>query len=95
MCAMDENLVLTQRTQQTNAIASRRAEATVTIAPAAAAAAAAYDSVQRFVQLLPGGNGVTYCIQADGGLVWYRNTGWQTGSSGWANGGAGVQLGSG
>jgi hypothetical protein len=39
MCTMDANLVLTQRTQQTNAIASRRAEGTVTIAPAAAAAA--------------------------------------------------------
>src|SRR5215471_1425092 len=95
MCAMDANLVLTQRTQQANAIASQPAQAAVAIAPAAVAAAAVYDSVQRFVQLVPGGNGVIYCIQADGGLVWYRNTGWQTGSSGWANGGTGVQLGSG
>jgi N,N-dimethylformamidase len=68
---------------------------TVTIAPAPAAAAAAYDSVQRFVQLVPGVNGAIYCIQADGGLVWYRNTGWQTCNSGCANGGAVVQLGSG
>jgi tachylectin len=51
--------------------------------------------VQRFVQLLPGGTGVIYCIQAEGGLVRYRNARRQTGSSGWANGGAGVQLGSG
>jgi hypothetical protein len=46
--------------------------------------------VQRFVQLVPGVNGAIYCIQADGGLVWYRNTGWQTGNSGWANGDAGA-----
>lgn len=58
----------------------------------AAAAAPAYDSVQRCVQMVPGGNGVICGVQADGALIWYRNTGGQNDSSGWVNGGAGVAL---
>jgi N,N-dimethylformamidase len=89
---MDAKSVQARRTQQATALASQPAQATVAIAPAVVAAAPAYDTVQRFVQFIPGGNGIIYGIQTDGALVWYRNTGWQNGSSGWANSGAGRQL---
>ena len=56
---------------------------------------ATYDPLQRFIQLVPAGSGVIYAIQADGTLYWYRNTGWETGSSAWANGGTGLQIGTG
>ena len=92
MCAMEANFVLARRTEQAAAIASQPAQAAVAIA---AAAAPAYDSVQRFVQLVPGGNGIIYGVQADGGLMWYRNTGWQNGTSAWANGGVGQEIGTG
>jgi hypothetical protein len=51
--------------------------------------------VQRFIQLVPGGNGIIYAIQADGTMLWYRHTGWQTGAATWANNGTGHTIGSG
>src|SRR5215469_15382470 len=59
-----------------------------------AAAAGTYDPLQRFIQLVPGGNGIIYAIQADGTLLWYRHTGFQTGAATWASGGGRV-IGSG
>lgn len=87
--------VQTQRVLQATAIATQPASAAPAVAQVAAAAAPTYDPVQRFVQLVPGGNGIIYGIQADGGLVWYCNTGWQTGSASWASGGPGLQIGTG
>ena len=43
-----------------------------------------YDAKQRFIALVPGGNGVIFAIQADGSLLWYQNTGWAGGSAAWA-----------
>ncbi|NBE85335.1 N,N-dimethylformamidase beta subunit family domain-containing protein [Micromonospora rubida] len=60
----------------------------------ARAEAPAYDPEQRFVQLVGGGNGVIYAIQADGALLWYRHWGWQTGVTGWASG-SGRRIGTG
>ncbi|WP_086666871.1 N,N-dimethylformamidase beta subunit family domain-containing protein [Lentzea kentuckyensis] len=54
----------------------------------------AYDQHQRFVQFVPGGNGVIYAIQADGLLLRYEHSGWLTGTPTWANG-AGAQIGNG
>lgn len=54
-----------------------------------------YDPLQRFTQLVPGGNGIIYGVQADGNLMWFRHTGWQNGAVTWANSGAGVAIGSG
>ncbi|MCS7482200.1 N,N-dimethylformamidase beta subunit family domain-containing protein [Umezawaea endophytica] len=54
----------------------------------------AYDQNQRFVRLVPGGTGIVYAIQADGVLLWYRHSGWQTGAASWSNGG-GLAIGSG
>ena len=53
----------------------------------------AFDPNQRFLRVVPGGNGILYAIQADGVLYWYRHLGWQTGSSSWANNGSGLQIG--
>ena len=53
----------------------------------------AFDPNQRFLRVVPGGNGILYAIQADGVLYWYRHLGWQTGTSGWANNGTGLQIG--
>src|SRR5215469_5917396 len=55
----------------------------------------AYDSLQRFIQFVPGGNGIIYAIQADGTMFWYRHTGWQNGAATWANGGTGRVIGNG
>lgn len=63
--------------------------------PSAAAASPSYDPLQRFIQLVPGGNGIIYAIQADGKLLWYRHAAWQTGARVWANGGAARVIGSG
>src|SRR6266480_4461088 len=41
------------------------------------AAQAATDAYQRNVQLVPGGNGVIYAVQADGALLWFQHTGWR------------------
>jgi hypothetical protein len=54
-----------------------------------------YDSNQRFLSLVPGGNGVFYAVQADGQLIWYRHSGWATGAATWANGGNAIQVGAG
>jgi N,N-dimethylformamidase len=54
-----------------------------------------YDPLQRFIQLVPGGNGIIYGVQADGNLMWFRHTGWQSGAVTWANSGAAVAIGSG
>src|SRR5438067_8653033 len=54
--------------------------------------ASGVDPVQRFVQLVPGGNGILYAVQSDGALYWYRHAGWADGSPTWANG-AGTQIG--
>lgn len=60
----------------------------------AAPAIATVDSAQRFVRLVPGGNGIIYAIQADGALIWYNHTGWSNGAPTWANGGVAVVIGS-
>src|SRR5271165_6616201 len=93
MCAVDARAVMERRTLQAAQAAAQVAPAGAMIA--AAAALPAYDPVQRFVRLVPGGNGIIYGIQADGALMWYRHTTWQNGTVGWANGGAGRQIGSG
>ncbi|MEV4466453.1 N,N-dimethylformamidase beta subunit family domain-containing protein [Micromonospora echinofusca] len=62
--------------------------------PDASAAVPRYDPQQRFVRLVGGGYGVIFAIQADGGLYWYRHTGWQTGAFRWASG-SGRRIGSG
>ena len=49
-------------------------------------AAMTYDPNQRFLSLVPAGNGVLYAIQADGALLWYQHTGWTNGAVAWANG---------
>jgi hypothetical protein len=54
----------------------------------------AYDPNQRFLDLVPGGQGIFYAVQADGALLWYRHLGWQNGTINWANGGTGRQIGS-
>lgn len=53
----------------------------------------AFDPNQRFLRIVPGGNGILYAIQADGVMYWYRHLGWQTGSGSWANSGSGLQIG--
>ncbi len=53
----------------------------------------AFDPAQRFLDMVPGGQGIFYAVQADGVLLWYRNLGWQTGSPQWANNGTGRQIG--
>lgn len=56
----------------------------------------AYDPQQRFLNLVPGGNGIIYAIQADGKLYWYRHTNWSTGTpANWANSGSGRVIGNG
>jgi hypothetical protein len=40
-------------------------------------------------------SGVIYGIQTDGKLIWYRHKGYLNGTSSFANGGAGIQVGSG
>lgn len=53
----------------------------------------AFDPAQRFLDLVPGSQGIFYAIQADGVLMWYRHLGWQNGTANWANGGSGRQIG--
>jgi N,N-dimethylformamidase len=53
-----------------------------------------FDPTQRFLSLVPGGNGIIYAIQSDGALLWYNNTGWTTGAGNWANGGNARTIGS-
>lgn len=53
----------------------------------------AFDPNQRFLRLVPGGNGIVYAIQSDGALYWYRHLGWQTGGGSWANNGSGLKIG--
>lgn len=50
-----------------------------------AALAMTYDPNQRFISLVPGGNGIIYGVQADGALVRYQHTGWADGRSTWAS----------
>jgi N,N-dimethylformamidase len=61
----------------------------------AASASQSYDPLQRFISLVPGGNGIIYAIQADGALFWYRHVGWQNGATTWANGGQARLIGTG
>lgn len=53
-----------------------------------------FDPVQRFVRLVPGGNGIIYAIQTDGHLFWYRHADWRGGTNTWSNGG-GLRIGTG
>ncbi len=48
-----------------------------------------------FYQVLAGNSGVLYCVKTDGSMVWYRNTGWETGDATWANGGREKRIASG
>ena len=63
--------------------------------PTAGASTPAYDPLQRFIRLVPGGNGVIYAVQSDGSLLWYRHEGWTNGTASWANGGQGLTIGTG
>jgi hypothetical protein len=55
-----------------------------------------YDPQQRFLSLVPGGNGIMYAIQADGNLYWYRHINWTTGTpASWANSGSPRLIGTG
>lgn len=45
-----------------------------------------YDTQQRFIHVVGGGNGVIYGIRADGAVVWYRHTDWSTVGTNWASG---------
>jgi N,N-dimethylformamidase len=65
------------------------------IGAAPASAATSYDPLQRFIHLVPGGNGIIYAVQADGSLLWFRHTGWQTGAATWANAGNARVIGAG
>lgn len=81
-------------------VAGAAAAAGVTNPVAAAAAAAPgaiplaekddkpdrYDPEQRYLQLVGGGDGVLYGVQADGKLVWHRHTGWHMSKGEWAPG---------
>lgn len=58
------------------------------------AAQAAADPRQRFLKLIPAGDGVIYGLQADGALLWFRHTGWQSGTATWSPG-VGRQIGDG
>lgn len=60
----------------------------------ASAAEAAFDPRQRFLKLIPAGNGVIYALQADGTLLYYRHTGWADGTASWSPG-AGFPIGNG
>jgi N,N-dimethylformamidase len=60
-----------------------------------ASAEAATDPLQKFIQLVPGGNGIIYAIQADGTLLWYRHTSYLSGAATWANNGAARVIGTG
>jgi N,N-dimethylformamidase beta subunit-like, C-terminal/Tachylectin len=53
------------------------------------------DPEQRFVRLVPGGDGVLYGLQANGQLVWLRHTGWRDGARTWANDGTARVIGEG
>lgn len=52
-----------------------------------------FDPNQRFLRVVPGGNGIMYAIQADGTLYWYKHSSWATGGTTWANNGNGRQIG--
>jgi tachylectin len=54
-----------------------------------------YDVNQRFLALVPGGNGIFYAIQADGNLLWYRHSGWTNGAATRSAGGGSRVIGSG
>jgi N,N-dimethylformamidase len=95
MTEITASSVQARRTQQAAAIASQPASAAPAVARAAVAATPTFDGVQRFIQLVPGGNGIIYAIQADGSILWYCHTGWQNGSATWASGGPGLQIGTG
>ncbi|SCL68545.1 Tachylectin [Micromonospora citrea] len=96
------SLRVPRRITRRRVLASGGALAAATAAPSVLAASAeparaadpTYDPEQRFIQLVPGGNGVIFAIQADGALIWYRHWGWQTGVTGWASG-SGRRIGSG
>src|SRR5262245_36959247 len=45
-----------------------------------------YDPEQRYLQLVGGGDGVLYAIQADGKLIWHRHVGWEASTAEWAQG---------
>ncbi|GAA5084520.1 hypothetical protein HNP84_005402 [Thermocatellispora tengchongensis] len=51
-----------------------------------AARAASSDPRQRFIQLTASGAGAVYGIEADGTLLWFRHTGWETGRPEWSPG---------
>lgn len=84
-----------RRFLQAAAVTAAAAVVPTALLGAAPAEAQTFDPLQQFIQLVPGGNGIIYAIQADGTLVWYRHTGWQTGAATWANNGSGRVIGSG
>jgi hypothetical protein len=51
------------------------------------------DPAQRYLQLVPAGDGVIYGVQTDGVLVWHRHLGWRDGESQWAGDGRRVGIG--
>lgn len=53
------------------------------------------DDQQRLFRIVAGGWGIFYAIRSDGDVQWWYNTGWQTGSAQWANGGSPRTIGGG
>ncbi|MFE0028211.1 N,N-dimethylformamidase beta subunit family domain-containing protein [Amycolatopsis sp. NPDC059021] len=53
--------------------------------PLSPARAIGQDREQSQTQMVPGGNGIIYSLQADGRLKWFRHLGWQDGSANWAS----------
>src|SRR5437879_4659242 len=64
------------------------------LAPADASGAS-FDGEQAQLRMIPGSNGTIFSLRADGALLYYQHQGWKDGSATWANGGNGVQIGSG
>lgn len=55
----------------------------------------AVDYNQQNFRIVGGGNGIIYAFRSDGVMSIFRHTDWMNGSAMWANGGSGVDIGSG
>src|SRR5262245_57907891 len=77
-----------RRVLQGAAVVAGAATLPLRMASAAAAANLDSDPAQRFIALVPGGDGAIFAVQSNGDLDWYRHTGWATGELAWdpANG---------
>lgn len=48
-----------------------------------------------FTQVIGGSHGILYAIRRDGIIEWYNHVGFRDGTTAWANGGQGIQIGNG